>query len=98
MHGNKKDLRILVVNNNDDGATMLSALPEIMGHRTSTAYNGLEAVEQAGRKHYDVVLLDLDMPIMGGFRAAAELQRLRPSPILIARSRLVRRRVPQTHD
>ena len=84
MHGDKRGLRILVVDDNYDGATMLSALLELMGHRTSTAYNGLEAVQEATRERYDVVLLDLGMPIMDGFRAAAELQQLRPAPVLIA--------------
>lgn len=84
MHGDKRGLRILVVDDNYDGATMLSALLELMGHRTGTAYNGLEAVREATREPYDVVLLDLGMPIMDGLRAAAELQQLRPAPVLIA--------------
>jgi CheY-like chemotaxis protein len=84
MHEKKRGLRILVVDDNYDGATMLSALLELMGHRTSTAYNGLEAVQEATRERYDVVLLDLGMPIMDGFQAAALLGQLQPAPMLIA--------------
>jgi CheY-like chemotaxis protein len=84
MHEHKRGLRILVVDDNYDGATMLSALLELMGHRTSTAYNGLEAVQEATRERYDVVLLDLGMPIMDGFQAAALLGQLQPAPMLIA--------------
>jgi CheY-like chemotaxis protein len=84
MHEPKRGLRILVVDDNYDGATMLSALLELMGHRTSTVYNGLEAVHAANRDRYDVVLLDLGMPNMDGFEAAAILSQLRPAPMLIA--------------
>jgi CheY-like chemotaxis protein len=84
MHERKRGLRILVVDDNYDGATVLSVLLELMGHRTTTAYNGLEAVHAANRERYDVVLLDLGMPIMDGFEAAAVIGQLRPAPILIA--------------
>ena len=84
MRDHKKALRILVVDDNRDGANTLAALLEIMGHRTSTAYNGLEAVEAASRDRYDAVLLDLGMPVMDGFQAAAVLGQLQPAPVLIA--------------
>jgi len=83
MH-DKRGLRILVVDDNHDAAIMLSALLELVGHRTSTAHNGLDAVEAATRVRYDAVLLDLGMPIMDGFQAAAVLGQLRPAPLLIA--------------
>ena len=37
MHERKRGLRILVVDDNYDGATVLSVLLELMGHRTTTA-------------------------------------------------------------
>jgi CheY-like chemotaxis protein len=78
------DLRILIVDDNHDAAVMLSTLLELKGHQTSTAHNGLDAVQAATRVRYDAVLLDLGMPIMDGFQAAAVLGQLRPAPILIA--------------
>jgi CheY-like chemotaxis protein len=80
----QRPLRILVVDDNHDGAMMLSTLLELKGHRTNTAHNGLEAVRTAAGAHYDAVLLDLGMPIMDGFEAAAVLGQLRPAPVLIA--------------
>jgi CheY-like chemotaxis protein len=77
-------LRILVVDDNRDAATALSILLELEGHRTSTAHNGLEAVREASRERYDAVMLDLGMPIMDGFQAAAVLRQLWPAPLLIA--------------
>ena len=79
-----RDLRILVVDDNRDAAVMLSALLEVMGYQTSTAHNGLDAVRAATRVRYDAVVLDLGMPVMDGFQAAAALGQLRPAPTLIA--------------
>jgi CheY-like chemotaxis protein len=83
-HPGPADMRILIVDDNRDAALSLSMLLELEGHRTSTAYNGVEAVEAATRARYDLVLLDLGMPIMDGFQAAALLGQLRPAPVLIA--------------
>ncbi|HXE47278.1 MAG TPA: response regulator, partial [Ramlibacter sp.] len=80
----QRDLRILVVDDNHDAAVTLSALLELMGYQTGTAHNGLEAVRAATRGRYDAVLLDLGMPVMDGFQAAAVLGQLRPAPTLIA--------------
>jgi CheY-like chemotaxis protein len=80
------NLRILVVDDNYDAAITLSALLELDGHETGTAHNGLDAVEAATRVRYDAVLLDLGMPVMDGFQAAALLGQLRPAPTLIAYS------------
>lgn len=84
MQENQPGLRILVVDDNVDAATTLAMLLEMMGHRTSTAHDGMEAVQVAIREHYDVVLLDLGMPIMDGFQAAVFLRQLEPAPLLIA--------------
>ena len=80
------NLRILVVDDNHDAAFTLSTLLGLKGHQTSTAHNGLDAVRAATRVRYDAVVLDLGMPVMDGFQAAAFLRELRPAPILIAYS------------
>ena len=80
----QRRLRILVVDDNHDGAIMLSTLLELKGYQTTTAHNGLDAVRAAARTHYDAVLLDLGMPIMDGFQAAAVLGQRQPAPVLIA--------------
>jgi CheY-like chemotaxis protein len=89
MHEDDPDqmnLRILVVDDNYDAALTLSALLELKGHQTGTAHNGLDAVRAATRVRYDAVVLDLGMPVMDGFQAAAVLGQLRPAPVLIAYS------------
>ena len=48
------------------------------------AQNGRQGIEQAIRLRPDLIVLDLSMPVMDGFQAARELQRLLPKvPILM---------------
>lgn len=76
--------RILIVDDNHDAATMMSMLLELDGFQVDMAHNGLDAVRAATQARYDAVLLDLCMPVMDGFQAAAVLRQLRPKPLLIA--------------
>lgn len=87
MHENgsgQRDLRILVVDDNHDAALTLSMLLRLEGYQTGTAHDGLAAIQEATRVRYDAVLLDLGLPIMNGFEAAAALRQLQPAPVLIS--------------
>ena len=59
--------RILVVDDNEDGADTLGTLLELMGHTTRTAYDGIAAVEAAESFRPDVILLDIGMPRLNGY-------------------------------
>lgn len=43
-------------------------------HKVTVANNGLEALEAIKKKRFDVVLMDVQMPIMGGFEATARIR------------------------
>ena len=43
-------------------------------HKVTVANNGLEAVEAIKTKRFDVVLMDVQMPVMGGFEATAKIR------------------------
>lgn len=58
---------------------LLSAGYEVLG----TARDGLEAVEMAVALRPDVAILDLDMPVQGGVKAAKQIREERPMPIVI---------------
>lgn len=53
-------------------------------HKIDIASNGKEAVELCQRKTYDLILMDLQMPIMDGQQAAVEIVKLKsPAPVII---------------
>jgi CheY-like chemotaxis protein len=51
---------------------------EPLGYEVLTVADGLEAVEEIRRRPFDVVVLDVHMPNMGGPQAFEEIRRIRP--------------------
>ena len=45
------------------------------GYKVVTVHNGLEALEAFQQGEFDLVLLDVNMPVMDGFTVCAELRR-----------------------
>ena len=78
-HGaSKRRLKILVVDDNEVLLTAVRGLLHVMGHSSDVARNGREALEATAQQGYDVVLMDVQMPEMGGFEAARKLRRNAP--------------------
>ena len=69
--------RILVVDDNRDGAELLAMLLKMTGHETHIAHDGLEAVEMASQIRPDLILLDIGLPKMDGYEVA---RRIRAEP------------------
>ena len=61
-----RQLRFLVVDDNEDIRDVFCRLVERAGHVASTAYDGQDAVDTLERERFDVMLLDLTMPRMTG--------------------------------
>jgi CheY-like chemotaxis protein len=70
-------LRILIVDDNRDGADSLAMLLRLMGNDTRTAYDGQEGVTLAGAFRPDVLLLDIGLPKLNGHEAC---RRIREQP------------------
>lgn len=62
--------RILLVDNNQAYLKVLQfQLAEVIGDKIeyiTEAYNGLHAIELAREKPYDIVFMDIDMPVLDG--------------------------------
>jgi len=77
---------VLIAEDNEDGLFMLRTLLELKGYRVLEARNGSEAIESALRDLPDLMLLDLQLPLMDGlsvtrqFRSRAHDQHV---PIII---------------
>ncbi len=76
--------RVLVVDDNRDGADSLAQLLQAQGHDVRTAYDGASAIAEAGRFHPQAVLLDLGMPGLDGLETARRLRAAQPAePLLL---------------
>lgn len=66
---------IMVVEDYDDTRVLLKHALELKGYRVLEAANGQEAVDLAEREQPDLILMDLDLPILDGIAATNEIRR-----------------------
>jgi len=71
----KSSLRILIVDDNRDGADSLGMMLRIMGNDIRTAYDGQEGVDVAGEFRPEVVLFDIGMPKLNGYEACRRIRK-----------------------
>ena len=64
-----RSLRILLAEDNPVNRKIAIAFLEKRGHVVTVAENGQIASELAGRETFDLILMDVQMPVMGGFDA-----------------------------
>ena len=66
--------RVLVVEDQAENLELMVYLLQAFGHQTLTAGNGAEGVAAVSRDHPDLVIMDLQMPVMDGYEAARLLK------------------------
>jgi CheY-like chemotaxis protein len=69
-------LKVLVAEDHPVNRLYLEAVLDKLGHQAVFAENGEEAVRAAQKEDFDVVLMDLHMPVMDGFAAARAIRAL----------------------
>lgn len=70
-----KQVQILIVDDDAEIRSFLGALLEDEGYRVESAEDGLAALEKLDKGRPDLILLDIMMPRMDGYRFAEALQR-----------------------
>ena len=80
-------LRVLLVEDNLVNQKLACRILENSGNRVTCAGNGREALDAYGADTFDLILMDIQMPLMDGLEAAAELRKMektlgRYTPIL----------------
>ena len=86
-------LRVLLAEDNLVNQKVAQLMLAKLGHHVDTVSNGLEAVEAVHRTAYDVVLMDVQMPVLDGLAAARrirdEMPGSRPAIVAVTASALV---------
>ncbi len=74
LHKPARRLRILLVEDNAVNRTLALRLLEKEGHEAETAKDGAEGVEAWERSRFDLILMDIQMPVMDGLQATAAIR------------------------
>ncbi|KAF9582249.1 histidine kinase osmosensor [Lunasporangiospora selenospora] len=69
-------LHILLAEDNVVNQKLAVRILEKFGHKVTIVANGKMAVEYFDSRHFDLILMDVQMPIMGGFEATQEIRKI----------------------
>jgi len=67
-------LNALAVDDNRANLILLKALLEDLGAEVTTAINGKQAIQKAAEKIFDIIFMDIQMPIMDGIQATTQIR------------------------
>ena len=88
LTGTEKPLRILLADDSEDNRLLINAYLKSGAYEVDPAVNGEEAVKKYQGGQYDLVLMDIQMPVMDGYAATMAIrqweqqQAMRRTPII----------------
>lgn len=68
-------LKILLVEDNELNLQLMKMMFDQLGFSYDTSKNGLDALEKVKNKKYDVILMDVQMPVLNGIDATIEIRK-----------------------
>jgi PAS domain S-box-containing protein len=102
IHGSRRRLRVLLVEDHPMNQKLGTIILSKAGHDVTTAVNGQAAVEAYRNSleghPFDIILMDLQMPVMGGFEATAEIRRIENGERRIPIIALTATAMPETRE
>jgi len=73
-------MRILIVDDIFTNRLLLVELLKTIGHEYAQVENGKEAIEAMNREEFDIVLMDIEMPVMNGLETVVYIRKNFPYP------------------
>jgi len=80
--GRAPGLRILVAEDNPTNQKVIRKILESAGHQPQLVDNGEQALEALGHERFDLAILDMQMPVMGGLEAIKVYRFTHPQGVL----------------
>lgn len=71
-----KQIKILIVDDAPENLFLLKEFLQPVSNEITTASNGLEALNEFKKRQFDIVLMDLQMPVMDGYTAVEEMKKI----------------------
>jgi len=62
-----KNKKLLIVEDDNETITLLESILSTLGFDVETAFDGLQGINKITNNSYDLILTDLDMPILNGY-------------------------------
>ena len=82
------DLNFLLVDDDAEYSHLLNKVLQQHGIAVVMVGNGRQAIEELARKEFDLILLDVTMPVMDGMATLQRLRRDMDTPVIMLTSRL----------
>lgn len=79
--------RILVVDDEKKIREVIKTYAEFEGHEVVEAVDGIDAIEKVKENDFDVIVMDIMMPILDGFSSYKEIKKIKDIPVLMLSAR-----------
>ncbi len=79
--------KILIADDEENIREVIKEYAEFEGHEVDEACDGMQAVEAAKAKDYDIIIMDVMMPRLDGYSAVKEIRKTKQTPVLMLSAR-----------
>jgi two-component system response regulator CpxR len=88
MDGETQDLKLLLVDDDAELCGMMREFFQQQGHKLECAYDGRTGLASALGNNFDLVILDVMLPVLDGFGVLQQLRRRKTVPVIMLTARV----------